>query len=115
MNFPGKQVFLENFGIEPAEEDPGLALCLYRVRSPHGDTEAEISFSAVSESFQVRLLCNGREVMNFASERVKLIEMYRDETGSGVRAVFDVRGVSSEAVVILAPEIACRWWLLRTE
>ncbi|WP_416051216.1 hypothetical protein [Cupriavidus basilensis] len=115
MNFPTKEEFLESFGVEPAEEDPSLALWLYRVRSQHSDTEVEVSFSGVAESFQVRLQCCGREVLTLVSERAKLIELYRDKAGSGIRAVFDVQGVSSEAVVILVPEVSCRWWVLRTE
>lgn len=115
MDFPNKAQFMENFGIEPIREDPSLSLCLYRLQSPHGDVEMEISFSGAAESFQFRLECGGREVASLVSERAERIEFYREEGGSGIRAVFTIQGVNAEAIVILEPEISCRWWVLRTE
>ncbi|CAI8693773.1 hypothetical protein BTK96_004280 [Burkholderia pyrrocinia] len=115
MNFPTKEQFFESFGLEPVQEDPTLALCRYRVRSQHCDVQIDVSFSGVAESFEVRLECCGREVVVLVSERAELIELYREREGNGIRAVFMLQGVTSEAIVILEPEISCRWSVLRTE
>lgn len=113
MIFPGKEEFLREFGLEPVEEDSSMALCRYRVRSERRGLEIDISFSAVLESFEVVVYCNGYEIASLVSERVNKIEMRNDSSGSGIRAVFDIQGVRSEAVVNFEPEIACRWWAIR--
>lgn len=115
MNFPEKDEFLQVFGMEPVEEDASIALCRYRVHSESSNLDLLLSFSAVQESFEVVLYCARQEVINFVSERTTKIELYRDSSGAGVRAYFDVSGVQAEAIVTLEPEIKCRWWLIRTE
>lgn len=114
MNFPSTDDFLEAFGIAPIEEDPSLAYCRYVKQASEGEMEIDISFSAVSESFQVVLRCGGREVATISSERVKLIEIRSDDSGSGIHAVFDIGDVTSEAFVMLEPEPRCHWWTLRS-
>jgi hypothetical protein len=74
-----------------------------------------VSFSGVAESFQMRLECGGREVMALVSERTELIGFYREQGRRGIRAVFILQGVTSEAIVILKPDISCKWWVLRTK
>lgn len=113
MNFPAKEEFLLNLGIEPILEDPSLALCVYRIRSEISDTEVEFSFSDVLASFQVRIFCCGREISTLISEQVECVELRRDGTSWLLHAIFSIRGVSSEAVLVLSPEINCRWSLLR--
>ena len=115
MVFPDKDQFLQAFGIEPMEEDPSLALCRYKVRSDERDLELLITFSAVQKTFELLLYCSGHEVINLVSERTTKIELYRDSSGDGVRACFDIDGAQAEAIVTLAPEIKCRWWLIRAE
>lgn len=115
MNFPSTDDFLEAFGIEPVEEDPSMAYCRYVKTAASGELQIDISFSAVTESFQVVLRCSGREVATISSEKVKSIELRRDGSGSGVYVVFDIGGVTSEAWVKLEPELNCRWWTLRSE
>ena len=53
MEFPSTSDFLEEFGIEPVEVDPTLALCRYTKKSKNSELEVDISFSAVMRSFQV--------------------------------------------------------------
>ena len=113
MDFPTKGDFLEAFGIEPVEEDASMAYCRYVKQSPDGFRDLDISFSAVTESFQLVLRCGGKEVVSVSSERVRLIELRRDQSGSGLHVVFDVRDGTSEAVVTLEPDLHCRWWSLR--
>lgn len=114
MEFPSTTDFLEAFGIEPVEEDPSMAYCRYVKRSSDGLQELDISFSAVAESFQVVLRCGGNELVTVSSEKVRLVELRHDQSGSGVHVVFDVHDGTSEAVVTLEPDLHCRWWTLRS-
>ncbi|WP_200157352.1 hypothetical protein [Allochromatium vinosum] len=114
MEFPSTADFLEAFGIEPVEEDPGMAYCRYVKQSGDGLQELDISFSAVAKSFQVVLRCGGRELVSVSSEKVRLIKLRRDHSGSGIHVVFDVRDGTSEAVVTLEPDLRCHWWTLRS-
>lgn len=113
MDIPSAMDFLEAFGIEPTEEDPGTAFFRYVVRSQDGLHEMDISFSGVSDSFQVALRCGGKEAMVVSSEKVQTIELRQDQSESGVHVRFDIGGVMSEALVTLAPSLHCRWWTLR--
>ena len=113
MNYPTVEDFLEEFGIYPVEVDPSLALCRYTKKSGNSGPEVDISFSAVMRSFQVNLKVAGRELAVISSESVSSIELVRDASGAGVRVVFDVSGLVSEAIVMLEPEVSCRWWTLR--
>ncbi|NWA29217.1 hypothetical protein HX866_30465 [Pseudomonas gingeri] len=113
MKFPSVNDFLEEFGIEPVEVDPNLALCRYVQKSQSGGLEIDVSFSAVMESFQVVLRLANQEVANISSENVKFIELVRDSAGAGVRVIFDICETKSEARITFEPEISCRWWILR--
>jgi hypothetical protein len=113
MDFPSKDDFLKLFGIEPIEEDPSMAYCRYIKTAPDRGFEIDISFSAVSASFQVVLRCNNYEAAVISSERVKFIRLRSDGAGSGVCVVFDIHGVTSEALIQLEPELKCSWWTLR--
>ena len=113
MEFPSTSDFLEEFGIEPVEIDPTLALCRYTKKSKNSELEVDISFSAVMRSFQVVLRLSMQELAVVSSENVKSIELVRDSSGAGVHVVFDFFESVSEAWVIFEPEISCRWWTLR--
>ncbi|WP_081337524.1 MULTISPECIES: hypothetical protein [Pseudomonas putida group] len=113
MEFPSEDDFLEEFGIEPVEVDPGLALCRYTIKSRNSDLELDISFSAVMKSFQVVLKLTMQELAVISSENVESIEVVRDGSVAGVRVVFDVCDSVSEARVIFEPDLSCRWWTLR--
>lgn len=104
---------MEAFGLEPIDEDESMAYCRYVKRSDDGTRELDFSFSAVTDSFQVGFRCGGMEVMLVSSEKVRLIELRNDRSGTGVRVVFDFQGATSEAVVTLEPELHCYWWTLR--
>lgn len=112
MKYPSADDFLEEFGIEPVEVDPTLALCLYRVKSKSGDVEVDVSFSVVMGSFQVVLKVFGQELAVVSSESVKSVELVRDEQGAGVRVIFDIRDSLSEARVLFEPDVSFRWWIL---
>lgn len=114
MEFPSKFDFLETFGIEPVEEDPSMAYCRYVKQSSDGLQDLDISFSAVAASFQVVLRCGGKELVTVSSEKVRLVELRRDQSGSGIHVVFDIREGTSEAVVTLEPDLHCHWWTLRS-
>ena len=111
MEFPSAFEFLEMFGIDPAEDGPEC--CRYVKLSTDGQHELDISFSAVADSFQVVLRCAGKDMMAVSSEKVHSIKLRCDESGSGVHVVFDICGVTSEAVIILEPDLHCRWWTLQ--
>lgn len=113
MEFPSTNDFLEEFGIEPIEVDPSLALCRYIKKSTNSELEVDISFSAVMASFQVVLRLAMQEVAIISSENVKSIELVRNSSGAGVHVVFDICESISEARVIFEPEVSCRWWTLR--
>lgn len=113
MEFPSENDFLEEFGIEPIEVDPSLALCRYTMKSKNSDLELDFSFSAVMESFQVVLRLSMQELAVFSSENVKSIDVVRDSSEAGVRVVFDICDSISEARVIFEPNLSCRWWTLR--
>jgi len=113
MEFPSTSDFLEEFGIEPVEIDPTLALCRYTKKSKNSELEVDVSFSAVMRSFQVVLRLSMQELAVVSSENVKSIELVRDSSGAGVHVVFDFFESISEARVIFEPEISCRWWTLR--
>lgn len=89
MEFPSTSDFLEEFGIEPVEVDPTLALCRYTKKSKNSELEVDISFSAVMRSFQVVLRLSMQELAVVSSENVKSIELVRDSSGAGVHVVFD--------------------------
>ncbi|MEB2873017.1 MULTISPECIES: hypothetical protein [Pseudomonas] len=113
MEFPSANDFLEEFGMEPTEIDPNLALCRYTKKSQKGEFEVDISFSAVMQSFQVILRDSTQDIAVISSESVRSIELFRDVTGAGVRVVFEVCKSVSEARVMFEPEVSCRWWTLR--
>lgn len=113
MEFPSENDFLEEFGIEPVEVDPSLALCRYTIKSKNSGLELDISFSAVMESFQVVLRLSMQELAVISSENVKSIELVREGSEAGVRIVFDICESISEARVIFEPDVSCRWWTLR--
>ncbi|MCT2414741.1 hypothetical protein MNU23_23990 [Pseudomonas aeruginosa] len=113
MEFPSENDFLEEFGIEPIEVDPSLALCRYTIKSKNSDLELDFSFSAVMESFQVVLRLAMQELAVISSENVKFIEVVRDGSEAGIRVVFDVFNSISEAKVVFEPDLSCRWWTLR--
>ena len=114
MDFPSPADFLEAFGIEPVEEDPSMAYCRYVKQSIDGHQELDVSFSEVAASFQVVLRCGGKEVVTVSSEKVRLVELRRDQSGSGIHVVFDVHDGTSEAVLTLEPDLHCHWWTLRS-
>lgn len=113
MKFPSTSDFLEEFGIEPVEVDPSLALCRYTKKSKNSELEVDVSFSAVMKSFQVVLRLSMQELAVISSENVKSIELVRDSSGAGVHVVFESCDSISEARVIFEPEVSCRWWTLR--
>lgn len=113
MEFPSENDFFEAFGIEPIEVDPSLALCRYTKKSKSSEIEVDISFSAVMQSFQVVLRLAMQELAVVSSENVKSIELVRDNSGAGVRVVFDICESISEARVTFEPEVSCQWWTLR--
>lgn len=114
MKFPSTSDFLEEFGIEPVEVDPTLALCRYIKKSKNSELEVDVYFSAVMKSFQVVLRLSTQELAVISSENVKSIELVRDGSGAGVHVVFEICDSVSEARVIFEPEVSCRWWTLRS-
>lgn len=114
MDFPSTDDFLQEFGISPVEEEPSMAYCRYVKASSGGELEVDVSFSAVSESFQVVLRCNGNEVAKVSSEKVKSIEIRQDVSCSGIYVVFDIHGLTSAAWIELEPRLNFRWWALRS-
>ena len=113
MEFPSTNDFLMEFGIEPIEIDPSLSLCRYITKSHSSELEVDFSFSAVMGSFQVVLRLAEQELAIISSESVKIIELFRDDAGAGVHVIFDVCNSTSEAWVMLEPDVSCRWWTLR--
>jgi hypothetical protein len=113
MLFPSENDFLEEFGIQPVEVDPSLAFCRYIKKSKDSELEVEISFSAVMKSFQVVLRLAKQELAIVSSESVQSIALVRDNSGAGVHVVFDICESTSEARVMLEPEISFRWWTLQ--
>ncbi|MFJ4346686.1 hypothetical protein [Pseudomonas sp. NPDC089401] len=113
MEFPSENDFLQEFGIEPIEVDPSLALCRYVMKSRSGDLELDFSFSVVMKSFQVVLRLAMQELAVFSSESVKSIEVVRDGSEAGIRVVFDICDSISEARIAFEPDLSCRWWTLR--
>lgn len=113
MKFPDATDFLMEFGIEPVELDPSLSLCRYITKSHSSELEVDFSFSAVMGSFQVVLRLAEQELAIISSESVKIIELFRDDAGAGVHVVFEICNSTSEAWVMLEPDVSCRWWTLR--
>jgi hypothetical protein len=113
VDFPSINDFLEEFGIEPVEIDPSLSLCRYIKKSGSSELEVDFSFSAVMGSFQVVLRFAEQELAIITSESVKFIELFRDDAGAGIHVVFDICTSTSEAWVMLEPDVSCRWWTLR--
>jgi hypothetical protein len=109
---PSENDFFEAFGIRPIETDPDMACEFYVKQSNDGLQEIEISFSLVALSFQVVQRCGGKETMVISSEKLRHIELYKDDSGSGIRAVFEIDNVKSEVVVILQPDLYVHWWTL---
>jgi len=56
----------------------------------------------------------GRDIFVISSEKTSAIEIFKNGLESGIKVVFDVNGVSSQAEIFLEPELSCRWWTLRT-
>ncbi|EPN29984.1 hypothetical protein A244_39453 [Pseudomonas syringae pv. actinidiae ICMP 18807] len=113
MKFPSTEDFLEEFGIEPVEVDSSMALCRYLVKSKNSELEADISFSAAMNSFQIILRLTEKEIAMVSSENVDTIEFIRDSSGAGIRVFFDICESISEARIIFEPELSCQWWTLR--
>lgn len=113
MEFPSVNDFLMEFGIEPVEIDPNLSLCRYIKKSHSSELEVDFSFSAVMGSFQVVLRLAEQELAIISSESVKIIELVRGDAGAGIHVVFDIFNSTSEAWLMLEPDVSCRWWTLR--
>lgn len=113
MEFPNTDDFLMEFGIEPVEINPSLSLCRYIKKSHNSELEVDFSFSAAMGSFQVVLRLAEHELAIVSSESVKIVELVRDDAGAGVHVVFDICNSTSEAWVMLEPDVSCRWWTLR--
>jgi hypothetical protein len=115
MQFPTRLELIEAFGLEPLQEDATEAYRRYAKRTSDGSIEIEFSFSGVGESFQIVLRCGAHVIVTVSSERTSLIEIYRGNNGAGIRVVFEIEGVQSEALLILEPNIKCHWWTIRTK
>jgi hypothetical protein len=113
MKFPSTKDFLDILNIRPTEEDPGMAYCRYVKYSDDGIMKIDVSFSAVTESFQVVFQCAGRDVVTISSEKTRLIEIQSDDAGLRIHAIFDISGLASEAMVTFEPQLHCHWWALR--
>jgi len=111
MSFPDAYDFLQAFGLEP-EEDSSMGYFRYLKKSYNDQIEIDFSFSAICYSFQVVLLCSGHKLATISSEQVQSIKLRKDKLGSGINVVFDIQGVTSEALIILEPELSCKWWTL---
>lgn len=114
MQFPSTNDFLEEFGLEPVEVDPNLAMCRYVKRSCSSGLELDVSFSGVMNSFEVILRLSMQELAVVSSENVKFIEFLRGSSGVGLHVVFESRDTISEARVIFDPEVSVKWWTLST-
>ncbi|WP_157866099.1 hypothetical protein [Mesorhizobium japonicum] len=113
MKFPDKLEFLAAFGLEPEDEDPSTSYVRYVFRSNTGPLEAEVSFSDVSKSFQISTRIAGNIFGTISSEKVNLIEITQGQNGeSGLRVVFNIHDVVSEALITFTPEITYHWWLI---
>ena len=113
MSYPSKTEFLEMFGIEPVEEDPRMAYCRYVKCSVDGAKQIDVSFSEVSQSFQVVFLFGNEELVRVSSESVRAIRLERDNIGARIDVEFGMRDLMSRAIVILEPHLHCHWWTLR--
>ena len=112
MTFPSEEEFLAAFGVEPMESDLSVGSFLYVFEDCDGPLKAMVSFNAVERSFQVRLLIAGRDVIVVSSEKVESLRIHQDRRSSGLRAIFDIDGIISEAEVIVSPALSSRWWAL---
>ncbi|WP_080052677.1 hypothetical protein [Pseudomonas syringae] len=113
MQFPSREDFLEEFGIEPVEIDSSSALLRYVIKSKSSELELDISFSAVMQSFQIILSFSTKKVAVISSENVESIDFIRNTSGAGIRVIFDLCKSTSEAHVLIEPEPSCHWWTLR--
>lgn len=113
MNFPAPNDFLEAFGLYPDSTDEADLFFKYVCRSKAGHAVASLSFSGISESFQINLSSCGEEVMVISSEQVDSISIYEGEYDSGVKVIFSHNGLSSEARITLEPDLKINWWMLR--
>ena len=113
MKFPTAFDFLEEFGIEPAEVEPGMDYERYVKQSSDGLLELDISFSAAALSFQVVFRSSSREVMRVSSESLSRFEIRRDKSGSSLYLLFSFGEAWAEAIVTFDPELQCRWWILK--
>lgn len=112
MKFPDVDEFLEVLGVEPVEWDESTLMFRYSFGSVDDSLTVEVSFSVVMKSFQVKIFMGGREISMASTEGVGSIELISKEGRKGIHAKFGVEGLSAEAIVIVEPELACRWWSL---
>jgi hypothetical protein len=112
MTFPSEEEFLAVFGVEPAESDLSVGYFLYVFEDSGGPLKAMVSFNVTERSLQVRLLIAGRDEIVVSSEKVESLRIHQDGGSSGLRAVFNIDGMVSEAEVIVSPTLSCRWWNL---
>lgn len=113
MNFPSKFEFLEEFGLEPIDEDPSLAYCRYEKSLPNEKAKIDFSFSAVSNSFQVSLFFDEKEFFTISSENVQEIKIRSENSKKEISVLFDISGMNSQALITLEPDIKCQWWSIR--
>lgn len=112
MNFPTTKDFLLQFGFEPVETDPEQAFYRYLVLSHDGLSELDMAFNAKNHSIQIIFrLSSGKELAVITSDKVSRINFKRDKFGAGIHVVFELDGLSSEAVVTFEPQLACHWWV----
>ena len=112
MKFPDEIEFLESFGLEPIEFDLSMSYYRYIKKSKNGLVELDISFNAISSSFQVVLINNGREISVCSSENVCLLEIRNTRKGFGIHVIFEINGQKSEVEVTLEPDLHVYWWLI---
>jgi len=113
MKFTMPDDFLQEFGIVPNCVDEENCYFQYAYGSKSGRSKIVFSFNGVSESFQVNLFSGDEEIMVVSSEQVNSVLIFKEASESGVRVIFDYQGSSSEAKIVLEPDLKIGWRILR--
>ena len=109
---PSKNDFLEQFGILPELTDEDFVV-QYTYSSKNDDKTITFSFNEVMMSFDVSLKVSDSIVASISSECLKSIILFEDNRGKGIDIYFDYVNLSSQATIVLEPDLSLKWWILK--
>lgn len=112
---PSPDDFLVAFGIEPYRTVADRGLTFYRFPRDTNGCEAELSFSSVENSLEIRVLLSGTIVSHFVSEGMCKLSINDNINGSWISAEFDYGGARGSMELRANPVFNIKLFFLKSD